>query len=122
LGWGDCMKPKEVAAKYRADQWIKIIKEQRASGKTVKAFCLERDLSRNAFFYWQRKLREAACENLPAAEQSRELTPAGWMQLSYSQEAKDSIEIEINGCRIKVDNKTDPQLLKSVCSILRTLL
>jgi putative transposase len=116
------MDTKEVTAKYRAEQWTKIIQEQRASGKTVKAFCLERGLSRNAFFYWQRKLREAACENLPATEQSRGLAPAGWMQLSYAEEVKDSIEVEINGCRIKVDNKTDPQLLKSVCSILRTLL
>ncbi|NLO42481.1 MAG: transposase [Bacteroidales bacterium] len=40
-------------------QWAKIIKERQEGGKKVDEFCKERGLNRNAFYYWQRKLRRS---------------------------------------------------------------
>jgi putative transposase len=34
---------------------------------------------------------------------------------------KETLDIEVGGCRITVDTETDPELLKRVCCILRVL-
>jgi hypothetical protein len=45
-------------------QWIEIIQERNASGKSIKAYCESKDISRDSFFYWQRKLRDATSAQL----------------------------------------------------------
>jgi hypothetical protein len=45
--------------------------------------------------------------------------PEGWIQLA--QITKSTLAIEAGGCRVTVDAGTDPELLKKVCRILRTL-
>lgn len=115
------MDTKSLVAQYRGEQWIQILQELKESGKTVKVFCRERNLSLNAYYYWQRKLREAALENLQKSSSSSNIAPKGWMQLAEVNSAKEKIEIEINGCNIKVDNNTDTNLLKQICNILRSL-
>ena len=47
--------------------------------------------------------------------------PKGWMQLSHGQEIKSTLDIQISGCCVTVDENTDPELLKKVCRILRVL-
>ncbi len=102
---------------------MQIIKERKESGKGVDEFCIEKGISRNAYFYWQRKLREVACFELAKAneKEAEKCVPAGWMQLSSLTEESRTIHIEVSGCHIKVDSDTDSELLKKVCQILRAL-
>ena len=41
-----------------AGYWAGIVEEWRRSGMSQKAFCLEKQLSYSAFYYWYRKLAE----------------------------------------------------------------
>lgn len=116
------MDTRKITAEYRTSQWMEIIRERQGSGDTIKDFCKARGLSRDAYFYWQHKLRKAACNNsLTKTGEINNPTPAGWLQLSDAEGAKSSLDIEIGGCRITVDQTTDPELLKKVCRILRTM-
>ena len=115
------MNTSKVTSKYRAAQWMQIIQERQASGDTVKDFCKDRGISRDAYFYWQNKLRETACQSMTKAGEFSAPAPKGWMQLSDAGGAKASLDIEVNGCRITVDSNTDPELLKNVCRMLRTM-
>ncbi len=45
-------------ARYKLNQWKDLIAEWQESGKTRKAFCLERDLSVATFSYWRTKLNK----------------------------------------------------------------
>jgi putative transposase len=101
---------------------MQVMQDQQSSGKNIKDFCQEKGISRNAYFYWQRKLRRAACMELSnLKEEPVNCIPEGWMQLAQSQETKSRLDIEISGCRVTVDTETDPELLKKVCRILRAL-
>jgi putative transposase len=121
------MNTKELASEYRLAQWAQQMKERTASGMSVKEFCQERGISRNTYFYWQRRLREAAARQLAAAAQAENeqqaLPPGGWVQAV--EEAPELVEaalpIEIGGCRIMVGNNTDPELLAKVCKVLVSL-
>jgi hypothetical protein len=40
------------------------MRERNESGLTIKVFCEKAGFHENIYYYWQRKLREAACEQL----------------------------------------------------------
>lgn len=115
------MNTRKVAAEYRLSQWVHVIQEQKCSGLNIKEFCQEKGLNRNAYFYWQRKIRKATCEGLLKLGETTDIVPVGWMQLEKKQATGTTLDIEIGGCHITVDEKTDPELLKKVCRILRVL-
>lgn len=56
---------KEISIKQQAsmNRWALIIKEQHASGKTVRAFCRDQGLSWHAYYYWLRKIRQMLLDN-----------------------------------------------------------
>ncbi len=54
------MKTSKQVSEIRLNQWADIIQDRLSSGKTINAYCEEHQLSRNAYFYWLRKLRERA--------------------------------------------------------------
>jgi putative transposase len=114
---------RKVASEYRLSQWAQMMQARQDSGKSINDFCQEVGVSRNAYFYWQRRLRKAACKELAAAENTVDPVPNGWMQLAPKQvqKMKASLDIEVSGCHITVNAETDPGLLKKVCSMLRSL-
>ena len=121
--WSDCMNTQKVAKEFRLNQWSQIIKARNESGKTIKEFCADTGISKNAYFYWQRKLREVSCEELVKKDEITEIVPEGWIRLDQAkpQYADDGILIEINSCHITVNGNTDLELLKKVCSVLKSL-
>jgi len=50
---------RERSRKARA-KWQKLVSEQGRSGQSVAAFCRERGLCASLFFWWKKRLREAA--------------------------------------------------------------
>ncbi|MGI6120558.1 MAG: IS66 family insertion sequence element accessory protein TnpA [Desulfosporosinus sp.] len=115
------MNLQKVTSDYRLSQWMQVIQEKKCSGQSIKDFCREKGISSNAYFYWQRKLRKAACAELSKLEEPTNCDPQGWMQLAHSQEMKSTLDIEVGGCLITVDTETDSELLKRICRILRAL-
>ena len=54
------MNTKLTTSKMRIGQWADIIKDCKKSGLKVDDYCTQHGLSRNAYFYWLRKVNEAA--------------------------------------------------------------
>ncbi len=115
------MDTQKIATEYRLSQWTHVIQEQQSSGQNIKDFCLAKGISRNKYFYWQRKLREAACKELIKTEEPANIVPKGWVQVEPKRLTKTTLYIEVGGCRVTVDENTDPELIKKVCRILRVL-
>ena len=121
------MNTREIATEYRLAQWTQMIQERVASGETIKDFCQRRGISRQAYFYWQRKLRLAAANQIEQASSGEQqaLVPSGWTQINTTGETKkaggSSLPIEIGRCRIMADEDTDTELLKKVCQVLMSL-
>jgi len=55
---------REVAAEYRLTHWAQIMQERIKSGSSIKSYCKQIGICENTYFYWQRRLREAACEQM----------------------------------------------------------
>ena len=58
------MNTKAMAAEYRLKHWADIIREQNESGLNIREFCKNSVIPEWQYFYWQKKLRETACEKL----------------------------------------------------------
>ena len=54
------MDTKLATIQIRTKQWASIIQDCRSSGLKVDDYCEQHSLSRNAYYYWQRKVKEAA--------------------------------------------------------------
>lgn len=118
------MDTRKITKEYRLSQWTEIIQARNESGKSIKEFCENNGISKHAFFYWQRKLRQEACKELAVTDETINVVPNGWIKLNPSKKPQcsdGSILIELNGCHITVKGNTDLKLLKNVCSVLRTL-
>lgn len=59
------MDTKLATTQVRLESWTNIIRERSASGQTVKVWCRENNINENKYYYWLRRVKEAA---LTAAE------------------------------------------------------
>jgi putative transposase len=113
---------REIAASYRLEHWAGIVRERSESGLTVKAFCESEGLHSNTYFYWQRRLREAACGGGTGA--SALPTPTGWTAAVPAESgapAARALTVEIGKCRVLVGTDADERFLAKVCRVLVSL-
>ena len=58
------MNTRENAEEYRLSHWAEIIKERSESGASIKKYCEDIGINESSYYYWLKKLRDAACEGL----------------------------------------------------------
>jgi putative transposase len=117
------MNTREIAGEYRLAHWTEVMRERADRGISIRAYCEEAGIHENTYFYWQRKLREAACTEIKTATEGKSLMPNGWTSLCVREESAKAqgLTVEVGGCRITVSANTDPELLAKVCRTLKSL-
>jgi hypothetical protein len=120
------MGTREATQAYRLRHWTEKISQCHNSGMTVTAWCESQDINIKSYYYWQKKVRESANAELMKAQNCNSengLVPNGWAQLSKPEiaTAESVLSIDISGCRVTANEKTNPELLAKVCRILRSL-
>ena len=94
---------REIAEEYRLSHWAGIMRERAGSGLSIKAYCEREGMPPNRYFYWQRKLREAAVNELSSPEASALPAPVGWTQVEETKPPKaegSEVVVEIGSSRI----------------------
>lgn len=117
------MDTREIAKEYRLGHWAGVIRDRNASGLTTKAYCESAGICENVYYYWQRKLREAACEEFLPSASDNQIVPHGWA-VCEEEVPKDSttgITIEIGGFSIKVGLDVSANQLEETCRVLMKL-
>ena len=54
----------------KLNKWSEIVKAQNESGLTVTSFCKENSIAKGKYYYWLKRIRQAACDNLPTVTKS----------------------------------------------------
>ena len=65
------MNTKLVATQVSLQNWMITFRDRQISGLTIKEYCTQCGLSKNAYYYWLRKARKAALEENEFVEISR---------------------------------------------------
>ena len=119
------MDTQKIVKQFRLSGWGDAVKERIARGQSIRAFCKENGIGTSTYYYRQRKVREAACVELVKAQNPEPgLVPSGWTQLAEVEPetiAENLLTIEVGGCRVAVNDQTNPELLLKVCRTLRSL-
>jgi putative transposase len=123
------MSTREITTEYRLRHWAGILQERVASGMSIKEFCKTSGIHENVYYYWQRKLREAACEELAdrakkeVASCETSLVPNGWAVCKAGEVETQGkpLVVEINGFRVHVEPDTAEEQLTRVCRALKSL-
>ncbi len=70
------MTVNQAAQEYRKQQWIQVIRDCRESGLSNREYLEQKGISRDRFYYWQRRLRKEALEGMESCGQEMvELSP-----------------------------------------------
>jgi putative transposase len=116
------MEAKKMTTEYRMAYWRKKTKEREESGQSIKEYCLATGIHENTYFYWQRKLREAASKEITSKMKQNKpaAIPSGWAVCNAAEDKKSEgkVNIQIGKCRVEATVETDVELLSKICRML----
>ena len=106
------MDTKLATRQIRIQQWAAIFKDRTSSGLKVDDYCQQHDISRDAYYYWLRKVKEAA------------LTQSGFVEINPLQlipdtKDKPQLVVDINGIKLDIHEGTSMDLLSQVIQVLK---
>ena len=117
------MNAREATSKYRMKEWAGIVQDRINSGLTIKDYCEQKGISRNAYFYWLKKIRNKIVIDVPALIEENTPVPVSFQELSIPEPStpvvpsQDQIAIDINGMTINVTKNTSKELLLRVLEV-----
>ena len=98
-------------ADSRGEYWRELIRQQAGSGQSVHAFCSERHLTEQSFYYWRKRLvnERSVTFALVAADGAR-----------ANDEQPAPLELDLgSGQRLRIPRGVDTATLRTVLSVLR---
>ena len=63
-----------VKKQYRLEYWAKLVQECQSSGMKISDWCDANGVTRHAYYYWLRKVRQVACQELSPVHSPKNLT------------------------------------------------
>lgn len=120
------MNPKDAKRQLNLSRWSDIIKERSNSGLSVADYCRRNGVSCNAYYYWQRIIRQTLLDRAAA-------TPTNFVEISIPKEAVQPVpvrtamlpdtghflELIFNDITLRVTDETSPELLVRTLEVIR---
>lgn len=107
------MNAKELETQHNLKKWAAIIKECRSSGMKILQWLEINNISKDKYYYWQRKLKETCIDTL-------ERQAATFVELPVTKEALASTELTVT--HTICENKNDDYSFKdnTIVAVIKT--
>jgi len=117
-----------------ADNWAQIIQERTQCGSSIRAYCKRIGICENTYFYWQRRLRQAACEHLSKIEpEQKSVTQPCFVEIEVAKQPvlpvlptpsaaaspPSQLHIKADGVQITADSTYPPEQLAALLRELK---
>ena len=112
------MDTRLATRQIRMAQWTEIIRDRNESGLSIREYCSRNEINRNAYFYWLRKIREAAIESAGAQFVELPEPPDISGENTAPSDGNAGVVLELGGVRIHVDHAACRDTLKMVLEVL----
>lgn len=109
------MDTKLATSQIRLNQWTAVIRECKASGLTVNDYCTQHDLSRHAYFYWLRKVKNAALQQAGFVELPTDPITSSAKTDDFSVQ----LRITIGDVELGINDDTSSALLARTIEVIR---
>ena len=122
------MDTSKVAQQYRFNQWTQLIRDCRSSGKTVTNWCAENNIKISSYFYWLKRVRQAACEALPSIQTEnnqivplRVTHPGATIESADCETSSPGIVIRIGTVNMEIHNNASQGLIENTLRALQNV-
>lgn len=121
------MSIREATKQYRLSKWTEIIRECLSSGQTVNVWCAEHGIKPHSYYYWLKRVREAACETLPALSSENNLIVPVNLSMDTSlvhtenQESQCDIVIRFGSVVLELHNNASPALIENTLRAIQNV-
>lgn len=112
------MNTKLATTQIRLTEWAAVIKDCKTSGLKVDDYCRQHNLSRDSYYYWLRKVKEAALKQagfveLPTPE-SGPLHSIGAVPTSFDTQ----MTIKTGTLELGINSNTPSELIHRVLEVV----
>ncbi len=104
------MNTQLVTKKEKFAQWNALVQKYISSGLKVKDWCQQSNIRKDAYYYWLRKVRKAACESM---ETGFVRVPDQCIPSSFPSSFSTELTISIGSITINVNSSTPQRLLET---------
>ena len=108
------MNTKLATTQIRMTEWAAIIKDCKSSGMKVHDYCQLHDISRDAYYYWLRKVKTAALQQAGFVE-----LPLPELKSVHGTDFTTQLVIKAAGNEISINNDTPAELIARVLDVIR---
>ena len=110
----------QLAQQVRIQQWMQIVDDRVQSGLTINDYCSLHGIPRNQYFYWLRRIRRAAIQEIPqfAELPSPEDSEACKNEADVHSGFIPTLTIRLSGAVIEVNDSTSSSLIQRVAEVL----
>ena len=122
------MTAKEAAGTYRVLRWTELICECKASGKTITAWCAEHSINVKTYYYWQKRVRAAACEQLTLKEAAglpavpaSEVPSFTEYRVPSRNISSAAVTLHLSGATMEIHNGADASVIESTLKALKNI-
>lgn len=111
-----------VKNQYRLEQWTKLIQECQSSGMKIDDWCDANGVTRHAYYYWLRKVRQTACQDLPVVNDPKNITTFKRLEVQTPVVgAQAAVIIHLPTATLEVHNGACQQTVEAVLLALKSL-
>ena len=102
-------------AAQRVQLWTERIAECRNSGKSVRAWCRENEISEKTYYYWQRRLYQQMISTTQRVDFAE--IPGG---IQTGQSTGAAVKVCLSGAAIEVYPGADAQMIQVILETLKS--
>lgn len=118
------MDTRAMAREVRLNYWTGILQGRAESGQTVRGYCEANGINEKSYYYWQRRLREAACETLSVqrGEMSRlPDTTFAEVPLQTARVLNATVVVRMGEVAVEIPSGADPATVEAVLRAVSVL-
>jgi len=116
------MNMKKISHEMNLQKWMQIVEECRNSGKTAVKWCGENDINIKTYYYWQRRVLNAVCEELVTANNNVVKSPAfAEVILPDTRTPEVAITLNLNNITLQIHNGANESVISQTLKVLRNL-
>lgn len=100
-----------LRTEYRLQQWAKIAEDCAKSGMSNKDFCISRGISDKTYYYWLRRLREAAADAIGPQ----------LVEVAFNEGKTGSLNMRYRDADLTITGETPAEVLFTALQVLKKL-
>ena len=111
-----------VKNQYRLEQWTRLIQDCQSSGMRVDEWCEANGVTHHAYYYWLRKVRKAACQDLSVTSEMEPSTHFKHLEVQVqTANTQAAVIIHLPSATLEIQNGATQQTVEAVLLALKSI-